>query len=286
MEIEKVSAFQRNEITEYHVYKRLANLVKGSNSQVLASIAEEERKHYEKLKGITKRDVKPSRWKIFFYSLTALFFGLTFTLKIMEKNEKSAERGYLELQKEFPELAEIMKDEEEHEEKIAEMIDEERLKYVSSMVLGLSDALVELTGALAGLTFAFQNTKIVGLSGLITGIAAAFSMAVSEYLSQKSEIHGNTKPLKAALYTGLTYIVTVSILVLPFLIVSDRPFFSLILSLLGAVLIVFFFTYYVSIVRDEDFKKRFLEMILLCFGVAAFSFFVGFLVRRIFGIEI
>ena len=34
------------------------------------------------------------------------------------------------------------------------MINDERLQYISSMVLGINDALVELTGAPAGFTFA------------------------------------------------------------------------------------------------------------------------------------
>jgi VIT1/CCC1 family predicted Fe2+/Mn2+ transporter len=154
------------------------------------------------------------------------------------------------------------------------------------MVLGLNDALVELTGALAGLTFAFQNTKIVGLSGLITGIAAAFSMAASEYLSQRAEEgSGESKPLKAAIYTGIAYIVTVAVLVAPYLILKN-PFLSLVLTLTGAVLIVLLFTFFVSVVKEKDFAKYFLEMFLLSFGVAGFSFLVGILARKIFGIEI
>ena len=44
------------------------------------------------------------------------------------------------------------------------------------MVLGMNDAMVEMTGTLAGLTLAMQNTRLIALSGLITGIAATLSM--------------------------------------------------------------------------------------------------------------
>ena len=67
------------------------------------------------------------------------------------------------------------------------MIREKQLDYVGSIVLGLNDALVELTGALAGLTLALQNTRLIAIAGLITAIAASFSMAASEYLSNKSD---------------------------------------------------------------------------------------------------
>ena len=53
-------------------------------------------------------------------------------------------------------------------------MDEER-DYSSSVVLGISDALIELTGILAGLTFALQDMELIALSGLVTGVAASVS---------------------------------------------------------------------------------------------------------------
>ena len=40
------------------------------------------------------------------------------------------------------------------------------------MVLDLNDAQVELTGAPAGLTLALENTKLIALTSLITGVVA------------------------------------------------------------------------------------------------------------------
>jgi VIT1/CCC1 family predicted Fe2+/Mn2+ transporter len=155
---------------------------------------------------------------------------------------------------------------------------------VGSIVLGLNDALVELTGALAGLTFALQNASLIALAGLITGIAASFSMAASEYLSMKSE--GETqRALKAALYTGAAYIVTVILLVIPYLVLANY-FISLGVTLSVAVLIILFFNYYVSVAKDLDFRRRFLEMAGVSLGVAAFSFGVGYLIRIVLGVEV
>lgn len=76
--------------------------------------------------------------------------------------------------------------------------------------------MAEFTGSLAGWTFAMQNNKLILLAGIITGISATLSMASSEYLSAKNE--GEENPLKSSIYTGIAYIITVIILLLPYAI--------------------------------------------------------------------
>ena len=78
-------------------------------------------------------------------------FGYTFAIKIMERGERNAQEIYRLLAHEIPEAQKIAVEEELHEEQIANLLDEERLQYVGSMVLGMNDALVELTGTLVGL---------------------------------------------------------------------------------------------------------------------------------------
>jgi len=143
---------------------------------------------------------------------------------------------------------------------------------------------VELTGALAGLTLALQNTSLIALSGLITGIAAAMSMAASEYLSTRSE-GGSKNPTKSAIYTGITYILTVTILILPYLLL-DNYYVCLAVALASAVIIIAAFNYYISVAKDEPFRKRFFEMAGISLGVAALSFVLGFIIRNTLGIEI
>lgn len=72
----------------------------------------------------------------------------------MENGEAGAGIMYEQLAAEIPEAQEIAQEEREHEAMLIDMLDEERLQYVGSMVLDLNDALVELTGTLAGLSFA------------------------------------------------------------------------------------------------------------------------------------
>src|SRR3989338_8314357 len=204
----KLLTAQRNEITEHFIYDRLANSMKeGNNKKVLKQISEDELRHYGVWKEFTKEDVEPSKWKIFKYYWISKIFGLTFGIKLMEKGEGGAQVNYSNLSKFIAVAKKIEKEENEHEKKLIDMIDEEKLKYVGSVVLGLNDALVELTGALAGFTLALQRTSLRAVTGLITGIAASLSMAASEYLSTKSEETGKN-PIKASVYTGIAYVLT------------------------------------------------------------------------------
>jgi VIT1/CCC1 family predicted Fe2+/Mn2+ transporter len=213
----------------------------------------------------------------------ARFFGITFGIKLLENSESEAIDAYKKTSEILPEIREIMEDEERHENELIDMIDEERLNYMGSVVLGLNDALVELTGALAGYTFAFQNTKLIALTGLITGISASFSMAASEYLSSRQE--GGEDALKSSMYTGGAYVFTVIALILPFMIIKS-PFVSLGVTLAIAVFIIFIFNYYISVAKDYDFKKRFFEMAVISLGVAAISFLIGVLIKKYIGIDV
>ncbi|HPG37825.1 MAG TPA: VIT1/CCC1 transporter family protein [bacterium] len=277
--------YQKNEITEHHIYKNLANIIKEpENQKVLLQISADELRHYQQWKTYTGIDIEPNWWKIRFYVLICRVFGITFGIKLMESGEEGAQKSYHQILNEIPEISRIEQDENEHEKALVAMLDEERLHYIGSIVLGLNDALVELTGALAGFTLALQNIRLIALTGLITGIAAALSMAASEYLSTKTE-KDHRNPLKASIYTGFAYIFTVIMLILPFLILGNY-LFALFFTMIIAILIIAFFNYYIAVVEDVSFKTRFLEMAGLSTGVALISFFIGFLLKRFIGVDI
>lgn len=282
---QRVIGFQGDEITEYRIYRMLAGAYGAdSNAHVLSKMADQELGHYRIWKSYTGIDVAPSMLKVWGYYLLARILGLTFTIKLMEGGEHGAIRRYQEFSGRIPDIEGIIEDEERHEMEIIGLLDEERLHYVGSIVLGLNDALVEFTGSLAGFTFALQDTRIIAAVGSIMGIAAALSMAASEYLSQKSYPSGR-RPKKAAFYTGLAYILTVLILVLPFLLLSN-PFIALGGTLLFAVLIIICFTYYTSVAEGLPFGTRFLEMAALSLGIAGVSFIIGLLIRVVFQVEV
>jgi VIT1/CCC1 family predicted Fe2+/Mn2+ transporter len=278
-------AAQLNEITEHHIYMRIAaSLPQEDNRKILEHIGADELRHYNEWKKYTGQDVSP-RWSlVWFYIIIARVLGFTFGMKLMEQGEERAQINYDEIAKTIPQAAKIHQDEEEHEAKLLDMLDEERLRYAGSVVLGLNDALVELTGALAGLTLALQNVQLIALSGLITGVAASLSMAASEYLSTRSE-NTDKRPVRAAVYTGIAYIITVTLLILPYLILTNY-YLCLGISLTIAVLIIAVFNYYISVAKGENFRKRFIEMASLSLGVATFSFIIGYFIRIWLGVEI
>jgi VIT1/CCC1 family predicted Fe2+/Mn2+ transporter len=281
----QVILFQQTEITEYHIYKRLAKRIKSEeNAKILDQIAEDELRHYNGWKKYSKEEVQPRWFFIWFYYAVNLVFGFTFGVKLMEMGEELAQKNYASVAKEIPEAIKYQNEENAHEQKLIGMLDEERLRYAGSVVLGLNDALVELTGALAGLTLALQDVKLIALSGLITGIAASLSMAASEYLSTRSEDTGK-HPVRAAVYTGIAYIITVTLLILPYLLFKNY-YLDLAISLTTAVIIIAVFNYYISVAKGESFRDRFLEMAGLSLSVAAFSFIIGYFIRIWLGVNI
>ncbi|MFW5770599.1 MAG: VIT1/CCC1 transporter family protein [Spirochaetota bacterium] len=283
--ISQLLVAQKNEITEYHIYDRLSSTIKDrENGKILKHISDDELRHYNYWKSFTNRDVSPNRVKLWYYVFISRIFGITFGLKLMERGEDRAQVSYDRLAESIPGARNISKEEHSHEEKLLGMIKEERLNYAGSIVLGLNDALVELTGALAGLSFALQKTDLIAVAGLITGIAASLSMAASEYLSKKTE--GDTdNALKSSLYTGIAYIVTVVILVLPYFLL-DHYLVCLAFTLIAALLIIFLFNYYISVAQELNFRHRFFEMAGISMGVALLSFGIGFLVRTFLGVDV
>lgn len=283
---QKILIFQRTEITEHHIYSKLAKKINTpENAKILQQIADDELRHYHGWQKYSGQEVKPDQFKIWFYYLVSRLFGFTFGVKLMEMGEEKAQVNYDAVSQVIPEAKQYHDEEDKHEHQLLEMLDEERLRYAGSVVLGLNDALVELTGALAGLTLALQNGKLIALSGLITGIAASLSMAASEYLSTRSE-KTDKHPVRAAIYTGIAYIFTVSLLVLPYLVSPETYLLDLAIALTTGVIIIAVFNYYISVAKGESFRERFVEMAVLSLSVAAFSFGIGYLIRLWLGIEV
>jgi VIT1/CCC1 family predicted Fe2+/Mn2+ transporter len=273
----------RNEITEHLIYKHIASHTKHAhNREVLEKIAAQERSHHALWTRLLGYDVKPSKPKVWLYTTMSAVLGLSFSLKLMEKGERLAQKLYGNLSAICPEATAVMRDEQRHEEELLSLIDEGFLRYVSSFVLGLNDALVELTGALAGLTLALRDTKLIAVVGLITGTAASLSMAASQYLSVQEDGKGNA--VRASLVTGAAYIVTVLVLIAPYLVI-ENAFTALVATLALAILAIFVFTFYVSVAKGLRFRHRFAQMAAISLSVAVVNFFVGFGIKKFFGVE-
>ena len=281
-----IKKMQQNELTESVIYREIAKFAKGEeNKKTLLRLADEEKAHYEIWKTYTGIEMKPQKGKVFKFKMLARILGFTFAIKLMENGEGKAGDEYALLLDEVEESAKIRQQEEEHEAALIEILDEERLQYVGSMVLGMNDALVELTGSLAGFTFAMQNTRLIALSGLIMGISATFSMASSEFLAAKSE--GRKDAFKSCSYTGIAYLITVALLILPYMLFSNEQYMYALISMIATViLIIAGFTYYISVAKGEKFRPKFLEMSCISVGVAIISFGVGILAKHFLGVDL
>src|SRR3989344_1691327 len=272
MEIKKYLKAQKKEITEFYVYSRLTTKSKNENAKnILQEIANQEKKHYEVLKTLTDQDVSPSQIMILLYTIIAEVFGLNFALQLMERGERVSS-GFYESVTDSTEALKMMEEEREHERKLISLIDDKRIEHMGAFVLGLNDALVELTGALAGLTLALSNARLIAMVGLITGIAASLSMAVSNYLAAKED--DKKDALLTGFITGGAYIFTVLILISPFFIFS-KAMIALVFTLIFAIGIVAIFTFYAAIAKRTKFAPRFARMALISLSVAVINYFIG-----------
>ena len=276
---------QRNEITEYVIYQKLAELSKDSkNREILLNISKDEERHYDFWKTVTGIDVEPNNRTVKKYLMLAKFFGLSFSLRLMERGEEGASQFYDSIAVDIPDVIAIKEDEELHEQQLIGILNDDRLNYAGAIVLGLNDALVEFTGTLAGLTFAFGNNKIIGVTGLVMGVAASLSMAASGYLASQEDERDELNPVKSAAFTGIAYIVTVAFLVFPYLI-QDNPYYALGGMLIVTILIIAAYTYYISVAKNVKFSRRFSSMVAISLGVAVLSFGIGMLVKQVFNVD-
>ena len=276
----------RNELTEALVYDALAERQPaGPNRDLLSRIAADERNHAKQLSALLGEEGKANSAKALWSISIARLFGLTFGLKLMEKGEGRAGDAYRAFSGDLPLLITIAAEEDAHETALLAMLDDERLNYMGAIVLGLNDALVELTGALAGFTFALNGSRLIAITGLITGLAAAMSMAASAFLSARADGETTDRhPGKTACYTGIAYVLTVCVLILPYLVIPNVKV-ALALMLASALTIIALFNFYLSVAKDAPFRKSFLEMAGISTFVAAASFGIGYALNHTLGVN-
>ncbi len=286
MEIKKALKQQQNEINDYALYKALAHREKNPhNKEVYEKIASEEKSHYEFWEKITGKQLKANRFLINLYMFLASLLGTSFALKLAEKREKGAEAFYKSLFDSYPQAREIYAQEMTHEKELIDLLNDKKLLYAGAIVLGMNDALVELTGTLSGIAFAFDKSIIVGITGVIMGIAASMSMAGSSYLEAKESPVGAISPAVYAAYTGISYILTTFLLVLPFFII---PSINLALAsmFVAALIAIVLYNFYISVAKEQSFYRRTAQMLVITFGVALISFAIGYGVHHYLGIQI
>jgi len=265
---------QRMEITEHVLYGKLARSAKEPRTRdALSRIAQQELAYYEMWRAGIGVEVEPNRNEARAYYWIAKVFGIVFMMKL---RDFFIWRTYGPLEHVLPEAYQDFEPEMTNAQVLRSAIDDERLHYMGAIVMGLNDAIVEITGAIAGFALGLQNTTLIALAGLITGVAGALSMASSEFLEKQSESGHN--PVKAAGYTGGMYFITALILVSSYLVLSDY-LVALVVMLVLAFIIIVFFSLYSTFLFDQKLRSRLPPMLAMSFGVAFISFLIGSLLR-------
>ena len=281
-----------DEYNDYAVYKRLADFSGESNpklSEVLNKLAKTEYRHYEFWKKfVPEFQPKVSGRRVTFILLLRIIFGVTFGVRYLEHHEASVIEFYKSISELIPPVdrsffQEMLGDEELHEKQFSEQVEGSAVRYISFVVLGLADALVEITGIHAGSLGIYNSTEIAGLAGVIAGAAASLAMASAAFAQAKQGFSGSAK--LSAIYTGVSYFVTAVVLASPYFLTRSM-LTALSASLILAIVIVGFTTFYSSIISDKSFKRDFAEILSILFGTTAVLYILGYVIRFTFGITI
>ncbi len=282
----------RDEITDYTTYRRLAASEKSkANKEMFEKLSAMEHTHYELWKKYAPQDTKEIRPKGATVNLVLFLrrlFGASFAIKFLERREKSTVKKYEELMpsvppEDKPAFQSMIEDEKGHETAFADIVAGTYVKYISFIVLGLADALVEIAGIHAGSLGIYNSTELTGLAGIVAGAAASLAMASAAYAQAKQGFEGS--PGLAAGYTGGSYFIAAILLALPYFL-TKTMILAITLSVVIGLTIIAFVTWYNSIIVGSRFLREFSELAGVMLGATAALYVFGSIMRAVFGITI
>lgn len=121
-EKEQLIKAHQGELDAVLLYKKLAGIVKEKKyKELFLKIAADEGKHAGILRNYTGANLKPKNFKALLVSSIYRILGLKFTLKMLSNGEYKAVGDYAPLVVKFPNINEIMKDEEKHSNLMKDM---------------------------------------------------------------------------------------------------------------------------------------------------------------------
>ncbi|HLF33085.1 MAG TPA: VIT1/CCC1 family protein [Cyclobacteriaceae bacterium] len=281
--------FLNNEYFDSAVYALLARKERNKERKtVLETLAKTEHEHALFWKTVTNQEPEPvSNFRIRPLLWMRRLAGLVFTMKFLERHEHEVAGQYRQWlpildAAQRDRLTVILKDEEEHESYFMSQVDEAIVRYIGFVALGLSDAVIEISGVHAGFLGVMGSTLIAGVAGLIVGFAASISMAVAAYMKAKSEMRQS--PIASALITGVSYLLAVILLAVSYFL-TDSMITAFGVSIIFAILMSIGFTFYVSVVNETKFRREVIENTLLLIGTTMATYFFGDFVGKLFGIH-
>jgi len=277
----------KDELTDYTFYAELSKSERKNISfkRILARLANMEYEHYTFWSKYNTRKPSVNAFKIQVMKLLRTILGITFTLRYLEKSEMKSVNKYREITNLFPPagkkiLGQIIADEERHEREFNRHF-KGRINYISFIVLGLADALVEIAGIHAGALGIYSSTEVAGLAGIVAGAAASIAMASAAYAQAKTGFKGSA--VISAVYTGISYFLAAVFLATPYFL-TKIMLTALIVSLTVGVVLIGIITYFGSIISGTDFKRDFVEVTGIMFGAAIALYLLGLIIRHFTGI--
>ncbi len=272
-----------HEYTDSRMYERLSETVdEGSPfAGVLKQLSATEQKHYEFWRKYAP-DEKPKldRLKLHWVLFLRRVLGLTFASRYLDRHENSVVNEYQAIADLIPEadrsaFNEMVADEQQHEQEFARKVESTAVRYISFVVLGLADALVEISGIHAGSLGIYNRTEVAGLAGVVAGGAASLAMASAAYAQAKQGFQGSAK--LSAVYTGVSYFISAVFLATPYFLTSSMVY-ALSTSLILAVVMLALTTYYSTVIANKPFMRDFLEILVILLGATAALYVFGYAV--------
>ena len=257
--------------------------------KALENIADGERSHYDFWRSYApEAKVSSKRLRMYVILLLRIILGLTFTLKLMERHEAKLHKRYRQIAASIPpsdtlRFQAMMESEEGQEDQLISKIQENRVKYMSFIVLGLADAVVEISGIHAGSLGIYGRTQLAALAGIIAGMAASIAMGTAAYAQAKQGFQGSAK--WSAIYTGVSYMITAVLLATPYFLTVNMAD-ALGASLVVGVLLVAAMTFYDTVISGRAFKRQFGEIAGIILGASLVLFLAGTLAGQYLGIRI
>lgn len=290
-ELQKIARRESmDELTDYTVYTRLAKLDRDHKTrEVFSKLSQMEKEHYEFWSRFTDGEkIKPKSLKLYVVYLLKYLMGASFAIKWLEGQETKTIKKYESYRSLIPdeykeEFEKIIKDEKEHESFFASSVQSSYVQYISFIVLGLADALVEIAGIHAGSLGIYHSTELTGLAGIVAGAAASIAMASAAYAQAKHGFGGSSA--LAAFYTGISYFVSAVILAFPYFLTKSMTV-AIVTSLIFGILIIAFISWYNSVISEGMFKKDFAELSAIMLGASFALYLFGQLIRTFLGISI
>jgi len=282
----------KDEYKDYLVYSRLARFNRNRNpkfSETFARLAGKEKAHYDFWKKYSpQKEPRSSKWGAALIIIISILFGTTFAIKYLEKHEIKTIEKYRAIAPFVPEeekafFSEMIVEEEEHEHNFRNEIQSSYIRYFSFIILGLADAIVEISGIHAGSLGIYDSTKLTGLAGIVAGAAASLAMASAAYAQAKQGFQGSAS--MSAAFTGISYFISAVLLATPYFITKDM-IDAVSMSLTFAIIILAVTNYYNSVISEKGFTKDFIEMVGITLGATVVLFLFGEAIRSLFGITI